>query len=204
MKTTKFFQSAGNGYFEYMLVVKPGGELDEKLMTEKKIFYDDFKEKNAVATRPYITVASFPAKEGMENTIIRWMQRICSKQHSFSVTLNNYSGFPPDTIYLRIQNEEPFRQLAKELSVVNAYISSGSCTPMLLTPRPHVSISGKLREEVFFKALTQYAHKSFHESFLVNELLLLKRKDEYDTCKPVIVFALKPAENEPGIYRVAN
>lgn len=204
MKTTKFFRSADYGCFEYRLVVKPGRELDEKLMTEKKIFYDDFKEKNAIATRPYITVASFLAKEGMENTIIRWIQRICSKQYSFSVTLNNYSGFPPDTIYLRIQNEEPFRQLAKELNVVNAYISSGSCTPMLLTPRPHVSIAGKLPSETFFKALTKYAHKSFHESFLVNELLLLKRKDEYDTCKPLIVFALKPAENESDIYQSAN
>ncbi len=196
MKTAKFFQSAGNGYYEYVLVVKPGGELDEKLMTEKKIFYDDFKEKNAIATRPYITVASFLAKEGMENTVTRWMQRICSKQHSFSVTLNNYSGFPPDTIYLRIQNEEPFRQLAKELSVVNAYISSGSCTPMLLTPRPHVSIAGKLPSEIFFKALTQYAHKSFHETFVVNELLLLKRKDEYDAFSTVIVFALQPETSE--------
>lgn len=196
MKTTKFLQSADYGCHEYTLIIKPGKELDEKLMTEKKIFYDDFREKDAIATKPHITVASFLAKEGMENTVIRWMQRICSKQRSFSVTLNNYSGFPPDTIYLRIQNEEPFRQLTKELSVVNAYISSGSCLPILLTPRPHVSIAGNLPKEIFFKALTQYAHKSFHESFPVNELLLLKRKGEYDGYKTVIVFALLPAVSE--------
>ena len=135
----------------------------------------------------------------MENTVIRWMQRICSRQQSFSVTLNNYGGFPSHTIYLRIQNEFPFRQLAKELSVVNAYVSSCSYPPMVILPKPHVSIAGSLPEETFFKALTQYAHKSFHESFLVNELLLLKRKDEYDTSKPLIVFALQPAIDEMAI-----
>jgi hypothetical protein len=196
MKTQNYIRNSAEGCYEYLLVINPGKEINEKLVAEKQMFYDDYKEKTAIKTKPHIIVASFFAKEGMENTIIRWMQRICSKQQSFAVTLNNYSGFPSDTIYLRIQNEAPFHKLAKELSVVNAYINSSSCPPMILTPRPHVSIADNLSEEIFFKALTQYAHKSFHESFLVNELLLLKRKDEYDVCKPVIVFALQPLATE--------
>jgi 2'-5' RNA ligase len=196
MKTENYLNTSSQGCYEYLLVIHPGKEVNEKLIAEKQLFYDDYKEKAALKTKPHITVAGFFAKEGMENTIIRWMQRICSKHQSFAVTLNNYSGFPPDTIYLRIQNEAPFLRLAKELSVVNAYINSSSCPPMLLTPRPYVSIADHLSEEIFFKALTQYAHKSFHESFLVNELLLLKRKDEYDVCKPVIVFALQPPDME--------
>jgi 2'-5' RNA ligase len=192
MKTKNYLHNPPRECYEYLLVIHPGKEVNEKLVAEKQTFYDDYKEKAAIETKPHITVASFFAKEGMENTIIRWMQRIFSKQQSFAVTLNNYSGFPTDTIYLRIENETPFHQLAKELSVVNAYINSSSCPPMLLTPRPHISIADNLSEEIFSKALTQYAHKTFHESFLVNELLLLKRKDEYDVCKPVIVFALQP------------
>jgi 2'-5' RNA ligase len=192
MKTKNYLHDSFQACYEYLLVVNPAKEVNEKLIAERQIFYDDYQEKAAINIKPHITVASFLAKEGMENIIIRWMQKICSKQQSFAVTLNNYGGFPPDTIYLRIQNEAPFLRLAKELSVVNAYINSSSCPPMLLTPKPHVSIADNLSERTFFKALTQYAHKSFHESFLVNELLLLKRKDEYDVCKPVIVFALHP------------
>ncbi|MDQ6843362.1 MAG: 2'-5' RNA ligase family protein [Bacteroidota bacterium] len=193
MKTENFIRTSAHGCHEYLLIVKPAKEINEKLIAEKQVFYDDYKEKNAIESIPQIAVASFLAKEGMENTVIRWMQKICSKQHSFSVTLNNYSGFPPDTIYLRIQNVNPFLQLAKELSVVNAYLNSSSCQPVLFTPKPHINIAGKLPKEVFFKALIQYAHKSFHESFLVNELLLLKRRDEHDEFKTVIVFALQPA-----------
>ncbi len=198
MIAPNFFPTAEKGYFRYLLVAHPDKDVNEKVMAEKQFFYDEYKEKAGIEIKPHIIIASFLAKEGTENTVIRWMQRICSNRESFPVTLNNYGGFPPDTIYLRIQNETPFRQLAQELSVVNAYVSSGACPPMLTIPRPHVSIAGKLREDVFFKALTQYAHKSFHESFLVNELLLLKSKDEYDTCKPVIVFALKPGNQLAG------
>jgi 2'-5' RNA ligase len=183
------------GYYEYLLVIHPDSEVYEKVIAEKQNFYDEYRKTVAIKTKPHITVASFLAKEAMEDTIIRWMQTIFSKQQSFPVTLNNYSGFPPHTIYLRVQNAEPFHQLTKELKVVNTYVSSCSCPPMKLISRPHISIAGRLTEEVYFKALTQYAHKSFHETFLVNELLLIKRKHQYDTCKTINVFALQPEDN---------
>ena len=150
----------------------------------------------AIKTKPHITLANFLAKEAMEETIIRWMENIFNNQQSFTVTLNNYSGFPPHTIYLRVQDAKPFQQLAKELKMVNTYVSSCGCPPMKLITNPHVSIAGSLPEEIYFKALTQYARKSFHESFMVNELLLLRRKHQYDTCKTINVFGLQPGNNE--------
>ncbi len=51
----------------------------------------------------------------MEDTLIRWIQRICNRYSSFDLTLNNYSGFPPHTIYLRVQDPEPFRELMRQL-----------------------------------------------------------------------------------------
>jgi 2'-5' RNA ligase len=185
--------------YEYLLLAHPDKEVFEKVMAEKQVFYDEYREKIAIKTRPHITLANFFAKEAMEDTIIRWMRGIFSKQKSFMVTLNNYSGFPPHTIYLRVQNPMPFQQLAKELKVVNTYVSSCSCPPMKLISNPHVSIARRLPEEIYFKALTQYAHKSFHESFMVSELLLLRRKHQYDTCKTINVFAL-----QSGDYELSN
>jgi 2'-5' RNA ligase len=193
---TGYLSPIETGIFEYLLVANPDSEVHEKVMAEKQNFYDEYREKAAISTIPHITVTNFLAREAMEDTIIRWMERICSKQQSFIVTLNNYSGFPPHTIYLRVQNAMPFQQLAQELKAVNTYVSSCSCPPMNLISKPHVSISNSLSEEVYFKALTQYSHKSFHESFVVNELLLLRRKHPYDTCKPINVFGLQPGDNE--------
>ena len=127
----------------------------------------------------------------MEETLIRWMQRIFSMHESFGVTLNNYSGFPPHTIYLRVQDAEPFQRLIKKLKVINEYISSCSCPPVRYIANPHLSIARRLHEEVYFKALTRYAHKSFHESFVVSELLLLRRGHQFDKCKTIYVFGLQ-------------
>lgn len=182
--------------YEYLLIAHPDKEVHEKIMAEKQAFYEEYKEKIAIKTQPHITLANFIANEAMEDTIIRWMRVIFSKQQSFNVTLNNYSGFPPHTIYLRVQNATPFQQLAKELKVVNTYVSSCSCPPMKLISNPHVSIARRLPEEVYFKALMRYAHKSFHESFVVNELVLLRRKHQYDACQTINVFGLQPDDNK--------
>lgn len=182
--------------YEYLLVAHPDKEVHEKIMEEKQVFYKEYNEKIAIKTQPHITLANFIAREAMEDTFIRYMRGIFSKQQSFTVTLNNYSGFPPHTIYLRVQNATPFQQLAKELKVVSTYVSSCSWPPMKLIFNPHVSIARRLPEEVYFKALTKYARKSFHESFMVSELLLLRRKHQYDTCKTINVFALQPGDTE--------
>ena len=178
--------------FEYILVAKPDAVVHEKVIAERQNFYDVYKDNAAINTNSYITMGRFFAREEMEETIIRWVQRICGKQQSFVVTLNNYSGFPPETIYLRVQNVKPFQHLAKELHVINTYVSDCLCPPMKFVSKPHVTIARCLPEEIFFKALIQYAHKSFHETFLVNELQLLKRKHQYDTCKSINVFGLQP------------
>lgn len=190
----------GHELYEYMLVVHPDDMVQEKVMAEKQVFYEEYKNHVSLEINPHITVSAFFAKEAMEDTLIRWIQRICQQQKSFTVTLNNYSGFPAHTIYLRVQNTNPFQKLITDLKALNNYISSCACPPMQFIYRPYVSIAKNLPEEVYSKALIKYSHKTFHESFVVNELQLLKRKHEYDVCKPVNVFGLQPEENPCAVY----
>jgi hypothetical protein len=100
------------GMNEYLLVIRPDDEVYDKVIAEKQSFYDQYRQKVSVKTRPHIAVASFMAREEMEETLIRWIQRVSSQQKSFPVALNNYSGFPEHTIYLRLQDHQPFKQLA--------------------------------------------------------------------------------------------
>src|SRR6186713_633044 len=83
---------------EYLLVIYPYGDLRDKLLDEQQQFLSDYGLVTASANRPHITVAAFQAGEEMEETLIRWIQRICRQYRSFNLTLNNYSGFPPHTI----------------------------------------------------------------------------------------------------------
>lgn len=193
MRATIVTNLIGQQLYEYLLVLRPDSEVYKKVELEKQSFYNEYRDEIAIKTTPHITVANFLARETMEETLIRWIKRICNQRKSFTVILNNYSGFPPHTIYLRVQNEKPFQQLVNQLKVVDTYISSCSCPPMRLISKPHLNFVQELSEEIYFKALTHYAHKSFHESFVVNELLLLRRENQFDSCKPINVFGLPSA-----------
>jgi 2'-5' RNA ligase superfamily protein len=173
---------------EYLLVVKPGAAVSEKIIAEKNILYNDYKIEMPADIKPHINVAAFSAREEMEETLIRWIQRICSMQNSFLVTLNNYSGFPPHTIYLRVQNPEPFQQLSQQLKAINDFIFQPS--PFII--KPHASMATKLKERIYEKAMFEYSQKTFHESFMVNELILIKKESQLAVCKTLNVFHFLP------------
>lgn len=179
--------------YEYLLVAYPAPSVNAKVIEETQSFIDQYGYKTISRPKPYIAMASFHAREMMEETILRFMNRIFLRQPAFETALNNYSGIPPHTIYLRVQNQQPFKQLAKELSSVNSYIQSYACPPIKLETNPHLSIAGKLTETLYLRAMTDYSHRSFHEQFVVNQLALLRRSNEYDTGKTVHVFPLQQA-----------
>ena len=181
------------GLYEYLLVVNPDAAVHDKVLAEKQLFYDEYQEKTAIKTQPHIIVASFLAREAMEETLIRWIQRICDQQSPFNVTLNNYSGFPPHTIYLRVQDPLPLICLSQKLRAVDDLVRSSSCPPVKLMAKPHLSLAPRLTEPVYTKAMFSYSQKTFHESFMANELRLLKRAHQYDNCKTVNVFPFSPS-----------
>jgi len=212
---------------EYLLVIYPYGELQDKLLDEQQQFSTDYGLQVTVRNRPHITVAAFQAGELMEDTLIRWIQRICNRYSSFDLTLNNYSGFPPHTpklpeaaslpgqtsavcrdyanfswernpgiIYLRVQDHEPFRELMRQLRAIDDFIRSNGCPPVNLISRPFLSIAGGLTEQVYNKAMPDYSRRTFHDSFHVHQLVLLKREHAFDACKTVNNFRLLPATDQ--------
>ena len=178
------------GLFEYQLVINPDAAVNEKVRAEKEQLCDDYQQKAGSYAKSHITIARFLAREAMEATLLRWIQRICDQQLQFLVTLNNYSGFPPDTIYLRIQDPAPFISLAHQLKGVDDWIQSSSCPPISVVTKPYLSIARQLPEPVYTKAMFSYSQRIFHESFMATELRLLRKEHPFDTCKMINVFPL--------------
>lgn len=177
-------------YYEYLLVVHPPAEANAQLMEEKKYFFETYNEKVAIKTKPHITVANFQAKEEMEDTIIRYMHRIMGMQKAFNVTINNFSGFPPHTVYARVQDHSSFRQLAAALLPVEHYVKGNGCPPARFITHPHVTIARRLSAEIYHKAMFEFSQRTFFASFKVHELILLKRRNQFDKCTQLTVFKL--------------
>jgi 2'-5' RNA ligase len=204
------------GQVDYLLVIYPCGDLVDRLLEQQQQFSTDYfpagaadsvgaagsanheggphplQAQRLARNKPHITLASFQAGEETEDTIIRWIQRICHQQKSFDIALNNYSGIPPHTIYLRVQDPQPLRELMQQLRAIDEFIRSSGWPPVNLTGRPYLSIAGGLTEKVYNKAMPDYSRKTFHGIFRVDELVLLKRRHSFDPCKTVNVFRLSP------------
>jgi len=199
---------------EYLLVIYPHGDLQDRLMEEQQQFSSDYglahrldQGQRMVRNRPHITLAAFQAGEEAEDTLIRWLQRICQQRRSFQLALNNYSGIPPHTterlervpgtIFLRVQDPEPLRELMQQLGSIDEFIRASGWPPVRLPlikngwVRPYLSIAGGLTEQVYNKAMPDYSRKTFHAIFQVDELVLLRRKHSFDPCKTINVFGLK-------------
>lgn len=185
-------QFRGSIVKEYLLVVSPQQNIWQQVMNEKIIFKAHYHECK-LDLQSSITIANFLAKEEMEDTLLRWMHRIFNTRPSFKVALNNYGGSPnANTIYLRIQDHQPFKQLAKELKVIDEMIKSNGLPKAYLISNPHMTIARKLDKPVYEKAMMDYSKKEFYAEFEVNELLLLKRTHQFDKCDQVSVFRLQP------------
>ena len=180
--------------WEYQLVAQLDEEVMRKVTEVKKTLFEECNLKNPFENKSHITVARFLATESMEQTVIRWIERVFSQRKSFNVTLNNYGGFPPPEIYLRIQDHEPFERLAKELSVIDDYVRSSGYPPVRLIKRPHLQLATDIDSRLYERLMLDYSQRTFHETFLVTEFVLLKRAHEFSDCDPVNVFRLYPPD----------
>jgi len=150
-------RKTGKGASEYRLLIWPGKSVMEKIERELALFFTHYEMSHLQSPKPAIQVAGFLASEQMEETLIRWIHRICINQPAFRVALNNYGGFPPHILYLRIQDTEPFLQLQKKLRAIDDFIE------MLANQvgKPYLSFTEGLPEKSLKKPFPGMRKKHF-------------------------------------------
>ncbi len=183
-----------NGLYDYLLVATPDKAATERIIEEKRLFFEEYQLRSSVAVRPFITLSQFRARDEMEDTLVRWLQRIVGDQYSFPVSLNNFSGIPPHAVILRVMDPSPFREWSQHLRPIDEYIRSNSCPPAQHCSHPYLAIARELPAPIYEKAIAAYSHRQFHDSFEVNELALLRRSHAQESSKQVAIFRLQPAK----------
>ena len=178
---------------EYRLLVQPGLDICSQVEEERSVLRELFP--GHPVTKPVVEIGVFLASEPMEETLIRWIQRVCSQQAGFMLSLNNYSGFPPHTIYLRVQDTQPIRELTRQLNIIDEYIRSSGYPMVNWIHRPHLDLSGRLTETQYAEAIREYAPKTFAANFAVKELALVRVVSGTSEMKLVNVFHLRQEHN---------
>ena len=176
--------------WEYILLANPDEAVHEKVMVEKKYFEDKYETDIAIKTLPHIIIANFLAKEIIEDRICRLLQNVCNQNYSFRTALNNFSGLPSHSIFLRVQNIQPFKHLHSGLQALDNLLKTNGCPPLHIVDNPHMTIARQLPEEIYNEAIKEYAQRDFHELFSVDKLALLKRESRYKKWQHVNYFYL--------------
>lgn len=176
---------------KYAVVAYPNAEAQAKIDVEKKLMAGVYPLAPRPGERPCITIAGFWAKEMMEDTLCRWIRNICRLQPSFRAALNNFSSFPPHTVYLRLQDPQPFLHLSHQFKMLDAFMESNECPPVELTTRPCLPLAEGLPEAAYQQLINEYAHKTFHEVLTVEKLALLKWGETGEAPQRVDTFTLQ-------------
>lgn len=158
---------------QYRLVI-PADEPVSRQVRQLRIQWESlFGNRAASEKPPSITLACFTAREEMEGTLMRWIQRISDQQACFPVVLNNVSAIPPEIMYIRVQDASPFSRLTGLLRSLGDFV-----TDSRVFDRPFIKL-GCMPDDAPREAVMQYTHQVFHAAFMARKLILFRKEGDH-------------------------
>lgn len=135
-----------------------------------------------------LLLASFEAREDMEDTLLRWLQRITGQQESFTIQFNNYGSTPACSLYVRLQDPKRLRQLSESFRVLDNLVRSEAGDGLQLHQHPRIPMAATLDPAQEMAVLLDFSGRSFSAAMQVEELVLMKT--DRGTGKTVLVSRL--------------
>ncbi|MEY4885840.1 MAG: hypothetical protein RL151_1149 [Bacteroidota bacterium] len=112
--------------YMYRLVICPEGEAAERI----RQLNDGESTKEQKPPLPSITLVAFRGREAMEDTIIRWVQRVCRMHRRFQVSLEHPRHHPAGGWRMSVTDTAALYQLSEKLSVIDDYINTCRMGPV--------------------------------------------------------------------------
>lgn len=163
---------------DYLLIIQPSDTVTEKVNAIKKHFAEKYKMPQALQSKPHITLLRFMQYGMNENNILSKLRMLVNKHASFMVSLNGFGSFPTHTIYIHVETMNPIINLVKSLKPAQAFLKYDKEHKPHFITTPHLSIAKKLLPWQFEKSWIELSNTHFKASFMVNNILMLKRNIE--------------------------
>lgn len=161
---------------EYLLVLNPQRELQEKIMKVKIEFAEKFESDYARWGRPYISLVNFVQYAMMEERIINRLRQVAMAHYPFKIELKDFGNFPSHTIFINVTSKVPVQSLVKlARSEAQRLMKLNDDNKPHFILEPHITIARKLQPWQYEKGWLEYSHKTFSGRFIADSMLLLKR-----------------------------
>lgn len=163
------------GLYAYELQALLPQELLQQFGEEQSFARERFGKEAFSPAAAGITVARFHAREEMESTLLRWLNRVVGQQESFPVLFNNYSSMPGFPLYLRVQDPVPFRLLAESFRVIDGWLKGNDCPSLTLCHHPRLALAERLDQGKALEILLEFSGRCFRAEMELEELVLVRR-----------------------------
>jgi len=158
----------------FMAIVLPQ-TLDEKILIYKRWMEEKYGCKVGLKSPAHITIAPpYWMSEELEPALVDDMERISYQIASFEIATDNFSSFPPRTLFIAVEESEKLNSLKKSSDVFFRATNYGMKTENRPF-HPHITIATRdLRKKDFWEAWEYFKDKIFKEEFTAAGLSLLK------------------------------
>jgi hypothetical protein len=141
---------------------------------------------------PDIPLATFTGREAMEETLTRWMQRICANLKRFSLTLGEPALLPDGNLRMKVKDPASLKRLTDRLDVLETYIRSCGTGPVEWVGNPGCRIGKPIHAMGRIATQTTQGLKPMEGVFPVHCLLLEKRIHAEDRSEKVYLCPFMP------------
>lgn len=168
--------AVGYGINEYLLILQPNEELENKIREIKESFADKYKMEQARWGRPHITLVRFVQYDMMEQRLLSRLRTIAMGSPAIRIELKDYGSFPSHTIYVNVVSKVPIQSLVKTVRSEAQRLMKLETEKPHFIMEPHISIARKLAPWQYEKGWLEYSHRQFTGRFIADAMLLLKRR----------------------------
>ena len=162
-------------YYEYLLVIKPTENVNEKILQVKEQFSQKFKVLQATHSYPYITLVNFLQFKMVENRLVHRLNTIAMGYHPFTISLKDYGSLPSHTVFINIESKQQVRNLVKELAPARQLMTLNKEKKPHFIDNPHLTVARNLLPWQYEQSWNEYEHKHFTAHFIAERMLLLRR-----------------------------
>lgn len=162
-------------FCEYLLVLKPNVNVNEKILKVKEEFSGKFKIVQPKQSYPHITLVNFLQFKVIENRLVNRLNTIAMGYHPFSVSLKDYGSFPSHTVFINIESKQQVRNLVKELAPARQLMTLNKDKKPHFIDNPHLTVARSLLPWQYEQSWNEYQHKHFTAHFIAENMSLLRR-----------------------------
>jgi 2'-5' RNA ligase len=162
---------------QYFIAIVPPSPVYDDALEQKQYFKDHYQSKASLNSPPHITLhMPFRWREEKETELVQRLNQFTSNIQPFTITLDNFSSFPPRVIFINVMKSADLEQLyldlkrfcKRELNLFNADYKE---QPF----HPHLTLAFRdLKKPNYQRAWHEFEQKKYRAEFPVKSIALLK------------------------------